>query len=250
MATATLTTPLTDEGLGGGEVMSLKQATDDVRRGFIRKVYGILATQLVVTAALAYPVANMDKQELQVRGPAISCLSLTLLIMTMCVMMCCSDFCRNYPWNYGLLSVMTFANGLLIGLVCSAYTAPSIVLAAGITGGTFFLLTVYAWNTKSDVTGFGMYLYAGLSVLLMGSFALSLVQMFGVEMPIFQQLIAVMGAMLFAFYIVFDTQMMMGSYGGHKLEFSVDDYAFAALNLYLDIINMFLYILELVGTRD
>eukprot|EP00438_Fugacium_kawagutii_P011117 Skav203188 [mRNA] locus=scaffold39:361567:361815:+ [translate_table: standard] len=55
---------------------------------------------------------------------------------------------------------------------------------------------------------------------------------------------------VFAFYIVFDTQLMLGSWGGHKLQFDIDDYAFAALNLYLDIINLFLYILEIVGTRE
>ena len=59
-----------------------------------------------------------------------------------------------------------------------------------------------------------------------------------------------MSQRIFAFYIVFDTQMMLGSWGGHKMEFSIDDYAFAALNLYLDIINFFLYILEIVGTRE
>jgi len=48
------------------------------------------------------------------------------------------------------------------------------------------------------------------------------------------------GALLFSFYIVYDTQKMLGSYGGHKVQFSVDDYCFAALNLYLDVINLFL----------
>lgn len=55
---------------------------------------------------------------------------------------------------------------------------------------------------------------------------------------------------VFAFYIVYDTQLMLGSWGGHKVEFSVDDYVFAAINLYLDLINLFQYILELIGTRD
>lgn len=95
-----------------------------------------------------------------------------------------------------------------------------------------------------------MYLFAALLVLLVASFALSMLQLFGLQMPLFQKAIAVMGSMLFAFYIVFDTQMMLGSWGGHKVEFSIDDYAFAALNLYLDIINFFLYILEIVGTRE
>jgi len=46
-------------------------------------------------------------------------------------------------------------------------------------------------------------------------------------------------------YLVFDTQLMLG--GKHKYALSPEEYIFAALNLYLDIINMFLYILSIVG---
>ena len=50
------------------------------------------------------------------------------------------------------------------------------------------------------------------------------------------------GAILFSFYLVYDTQMMMG--GDHKYSISPEEYVFAALALYLDIINLFLYILR------
>ena len=53
------------------------------------------------------------------------------------------------------------------------------------------------------------------------------------------------GALLFSMYIVYDTQLMMG--GKHKLSVSPEEYVFAALNLYLDIINLFLYILTIIG---
>ena len=50
-------------------------------------------------------------------------------------------------------------------------------------------------------------------------------------------------------YLVFDTQLMMG--GKHKYSISPEEYIFAALNLYLDIINLFLFILTIVqGSRD
>jgi len=56
------------------------------------------------------------------------------------------------------------------------------------------------------------------------------------------------GATLFSFYIVYDTQLIVG--GTHKKhQFSIDDYAFAALNLYMDIINLFLMLLSLLGNR-
>ena len=56
---------------------------------------------------------------------------------------------------------------------------------------------------------------------------------------------ASLGALLFSVYLVFDTQLMLG--GKHKYSISPEEYIFAALNLYLDIINIFLYILAIVG---
>ena len=56
---------------------------------------------------------------------------------------------------------------------------------------------------------------------------------------------ASIGALIFCCYLVFDTQLMLG--GKHKYSISPEEYIMAALNLYLDIINLFLYILMLVG---
>ena len=53
------------------------------------------------------------------------------------------------------------------------------------------------------------------------------------------------GAAIFGLYIVYDTQLMMG--GSHKYALSPEEYVFASLNLYLDIINLFMYILSIIG---
>ena len=57
---------------------------------------------------------------------------------------------------------------------------------------------------------------------------------------------ASLGAFVFSLYIVLDTQMMLG--GDHKYSLSPEEYVFAALNLYLDIINLFLYLLAIIGS--
>ena len=54
-----------------------------------------------------------------------------------------------------------------------------------------------------------------------------------------------MGAVIFSLYIIYDTQIMLG--GNHKYSLSPEEYIFAALNLYLDIINLFLYLLSIFG---
>ena len=56
---------------------------------------------------------------------------------------------------------------------------------------------------------------------------------------------ASLGALVFMMYIVYDTQLMMG--GKHKYSLSPEEYIFASLSLYLDIINLFMYILMIIG---
>ena len=56
------------------------------------------------------------------------------------------------------------------------------------------------------------------------------------------------GALIFSLYIVYDTQLMMG--GKHKYALDPEEYIFASLNLYLDIINLFMYILMIVGASS
>ena len=66
-----------------------------------------------------------------------------------------------------------------------------------------------------------------------------------VNVPFVNTIYSVFGAMLFSFYIIYDTQMIMG--GRHKkFSFTVDDFVVASISLYLDIINLFLYMMEIL----
>merc|ERR1711933_678320 len=120
---------------------------------------------------------------------------------------------------------------------------PSVLLAAGLTAGIFLLLTVYSMNTTADFTAPGPYLFVALSgLILFGLASCVLGFFFPGAYSLTQTIYAGVSAVLFSFHIVYHTQMIVG--GQHKHgEFSVDDYAFAALSLYIDIINIFLALL-------
>lgn len=112
-------------------------------------------------------------------------------------------------------------------------------------------LTVYAMQSKSDFTGSGPYLACCLLVLFGFGVILSIAASLGAQSPAFgfiQALYAGAGAMVFSFFIVYDTQMIIG--GKHQNEFCVDDYAMAAISLYIDVIQLFLALLRLAGSRD
>lgn len=66
--------------------------------------------------------------------------------------------------------------------------------------------------------------------------------------PILNLVYACIGALLFSVYLVYDTQLMIG--GKHKCSISPEEYIFAALNIYMDIINIFIYILSIIGASS
>lgn len=113
-------------------------------------------------------------------------------------------------------------------------------------------LTVYAAVTKNDFTGCGMYLFA----LLIGLVLMGIVAAFVPYDSAIHRAMAALGAVLFSFVIIYDTQLIFGTVSQgfnnsatRRIEFTVDMYAFAAYQLYLDFVNMFLYLLQLFGDR-
>lgn len=227
---------------------SVKNATVEIRNGFVRKVYGILSAQLILTVAVAAPFQLVPLTWIQ-NNLWLLYVSVAVTICTICAMSCCSNLTRKYPTNYLFLFVFTLFQGVLVGFASAAYTWQSVLLAAGITAGVFVMLTIYAWNTSEDFTGMGPYLFGALCSLCLFGFTISILALCGVQVKALTMVYNAIGVLIFVFYIIFDTQMILGAAGGHKYEFSIDDYVFAALNLYLDIINLFIYILSLVGER-
>jgi FtsH-binding integral membrane protein len=162
------------------------------------------------------------------------------------MLVCCQSNARVFPRNYLILSVFTVCESFFIASYCTLMQTDTIMLAMGMTAAITVGLSLFACQTKIDFTGIGGYLFAGLWALIVFGWIGGL---FWDTMPGMQPLYCFAGIFIFSLYIVYDTQLMMG--GDHKLAIGLDDYVFAALNIYLDIINLFLLILELLnGNRD
>lgn len=229
-----------------GESRSIKFAEREVRMGFVRKVYGILACQLLMTLAIAGYICSLPKQVMLANVWMMGA-SQWALIGIMLVMLCNPDMLRTFPGNYLFLFGLTFCEALLVGFVSATYTTRSVMLALWVTAFIFGGFSVYAWTTKEDFTGEGPYLIGFLIALCAMGFGLGLAQVFGVHMPMMTKLYCAGGVVLFSMFIVYDTQKIVGVLGGHKHELSIDDYVAAALMLYLDIINIFVELLQLLG---
>jgi FtsH-binding integral membrane protein len=133
----------------------------------------------------------------------------------------------------------------MLGVVCAAYALDSILIAVGMTAMLTLGLVAYATTTKRDFTGAGPYLFMSLWMLMLYGLMLSF---FPTLRQSVQTAYSLIGVVIFSFYVVFDVQLIMG--GKHaKYRFGVDEFVFAALSVYLDIVNLFLYFLELFGRQ-
>merc|ERR1712146_85479 len=168
----------------------------------------------------------------------------------MLVLLCCLNGARQYPTNMIVLGIFTLGESLFLAVISAQYTAWSVCLATGTTVIVVGVLTLFACTTKIDFTGMGMYLYVSLMCLsLFGFIGIFFVVGTSYKMAQYYQLgYACIGCLIFSLYLVYDTQLIIG--GQHKkFQFTVDEYVFAALNIYIDIVQLFLYILQMLGDR-
>lgn len=114
-----------------------------------------------------------------------------------------------------------------------------VVQALVITVGVFVGLTLFTFQTKLDFSGLGPFLFAGL----MGLITAGLVNIFIPFGQSFDLAIACGGVLIFSGYILYDTQQIMK-------RLSIDEPVLASLSLYLDFLNLFLYILRIVSREN
>ena len=118
---------------------------------------------------------------------------------------------------------------------------PVVLIAALMTFAIVLSLSLYAIFTKEDfTTKWGI-----LIVLLVAMLILGIVSIFAWS-PFLDNLYCCLGVIVFGIYLVIDTQMIIG---GRKMQLSMDDYVVGALILYIDIIQIFLYLLELLSKK-
>ncbi|KAI5637481.1 inhibitor of apoptosis-promoting bax1 domain-containing protein [Phthorimaea operculella] len=235
-------------GLGeDGEVKGFDFTEASIRRSFIRKVYSILMCQLLVTMSFIalFLYHTPTKIWVQQRGMPIFWVAFIVMIVCLIAMACCEGVRRKPPTNFIFLGLFTLAESFLLGVSASMHEADAVMMAVGITAAICLALTLFAFQTKWDFTMMGGILLCGAVVLMLFGIVLIFIDKSKTTQLIYGSL----GALLFAFYLVYDTQLMMG--GKHKYSISPEEYIFAALNLYLDIVNMFMYILTIISaSRD
>jgi hypothetical protein len=219
-------------GIGYGE--------NQLRWGFIRKVYGILAAQIALTTAVsAVTVLYAPINEL-LRGN--SGLLLFLIFAPFILLWPLHVYQQKHPLNFIFLGLFTASLSLTVGVTC-ANTEGRIVLEALIlTSAVVLALTGYTfWASKKgkDFSFLGPILFTSLFIL----FLTGLIQAFFPLGSTSAAIYSSMGAIIFSGYIVYDTDNLIK-------RFTYDEYIWASVTLYLDVLNLFLTILRMLKQEN
>jgi len=225
-----------------------------VRHQFVQKVYSLLSCQLLATIAIGAGIMQVGQAWVTANPSMLILILVGSFVLTsgvMCTMWCNPQLTRKSPQNYLLLGLFTLGKALLVGFISLQYTQESVLIAIGITALVVFGLTLFACQTTYDFTGLGVYLFAAVLVLCGFGFVLAIAAMLGAAgsaaFETLHLLYAAGGALLFSFYIIYDTQKIVG--GKHAHKYGIDDYVMATINLYIDIIELFMFLLQIFGKR-
>ena len=241
-------------------------AIDEGLRAYMNKVYGLMSVAMLITGAVAWVLANMamttdaaqavaqigtDKYLTQF-GALIytSPLKWVLMFAPLLVVFAFGAMINRLSLQaaQGVFWLYSALVGASISSIFLVFTGTSIAQTFLVTAIAFAGLSLYGYTTKRDLTGMGSFLIMGLIGLIVAS----LVNIFLASSAL-QFAISVIGVLIFAGLTAYDTQKIKLVYlqlANSDQEFLGKAAIMGALNLYLDFLNMFMFLLQFLGNRE
>jgi len=213
---------------------------------YISRTFGWMFVGLLVTFLLGWYMAASG---MVFRLFAIPYVSILLLVAEVAVVLILSA--RIHKQSVGVSRVLFFAYAVLNGLVFSAYfviyDVANVILVFGLTALFFGGFALYGRFTHTDLSRLRPFLIGGLIFLLVGGLVLMLFDISALE-----RLVCMVGIVIFLCFTAYDTQKIKKNYQYFSRDAALLERAsiYSALQLYLDFINLFLYLLRFLGSRS
>ena len=228
-------------------------------RAYMLRVYNWMASGLLVTGVVAYGIANTSlinafyplvqtpfgytHQPTALAMIAMFAPLAFVLVLSLGVNKLSSTAAQALFWVFCAAMGASLTNIFLI------YTSESIVRVFFITAGTFAATSIFGYTTKTDLTKMGGFLFMGL----IGIIIASLVNIFLASSAL-QFAISIIGVVVFTGLTAYDTQRIKADYVQYAYAMGTDGVAkrsvYDALSLYLNFINLFMLLLQLLGNRN
>ena len=210
----------------------------------MRKVFVWMALALVITGVTAYGVATTPS--LLIAIVTNKALFWGLIIAELALVFAVSGAINRLSLATATLLFVLYSvvNGATLSVIFLAYSMPAIIQTFFITAGTFGVMALVGYTTKTDLTSLGKLLFMALIGLVIAT----VVNMF-VGSTGFDYILSYVGVLIFVGLTAYDTQkikqmcMQAPDAGEHMQKLAL----LGALSLYLDFINLFLYLLRIFG---
>ncbi len=230
----------------GADAGTQSAAYDAGLRSYMLSVYNYMACGVLLTGLVAWAFARSGMAAEIMYGPGI--LKYVLMFAPLAFVMVMS-FGLNKLSTFALQSTFwAFAAvmGLSMSTVFLVFTGASIASTFFATSAAFAGLSLYGYTTKKDLSGMGTFLIMGV----VGIFVASIINIF-LKSGTLNLVISAIGVLVFAGLMAYDTQKIKSMYsyvaGTDMMGKTV---IMGALNLYLDFVNMFQFLLSFMGSRD
>ncbi len=220
-------------------------------RAFMLGVYNKLAIGLVIAGALAWTVGNVPAVTSLLYVPTATGYSITMLGLALqflpLVLIFGSMFFMKNPTAGGtslLYWAVVSSMGASLGWIFLRYTGDSVASTFFVTAAAFGGLSLFGYTTKKDLSGMGSFLIMAVIGLIIAS----VVNMFLASSMLYW-IITYAGVLIFSGLIAYDTQKLKMTYyaiGGDRNALGVAT-SFGALNLFIDFVNLFLFLLRIFG---
>lgn len=214
---------------------------------FLNWVYGWMTSGLLLTGVIAFWISSLPVQTLSKLMPMMT----VFLIAEVITVMVLSWGLRKISATAAVLLFFVYAalNGVTMSVIFLAYELGSVAKVFFITTATFGAMSVVGYTTKRDLSGLGTFFMMGLIGLVIAG----IVNIFWYN-SMAEMVISVIGVLLFVGLTAYDTQkikLMALEYSDGNLDKATARKIsiIGALELYLDFVNMFLYLLRLMGRR-
>jgi FtsH-binding integral membrane protein len=221
---------------------------DEGLRAHMNKVYGLMSVAMLITGGVAYAVGTNEQLLAAIFG---SPLKWVVMFAPLVVVFAFSAMLNRLSAGAAQAVFWGFAAlmGLSISFIFAVYTGVSIAQTFLVTAIAFAGLSLYGYTTKKDLSGWGTFLIMGVIGLIVASIVNIFLQSEAVTFAV-----SLLGVLIFAGLTAYDTQnikntyLQMASHG--QVEWLQKAAIMGALQLYLDFLNMFMFLLQFMGNRE
>ncbi|MDG1868864.1 MAG: Bax inhibitor-1/YccA family protein [Yoonia sp.] len=221
---------------------------DEGLRTHMNKVYGTMSVGLLLTFAAAWAVGNnaaMMNTLFTGFTRYIVMFAPLIMVFAFGAMINRLSAAGAQLFFYAFSAVM----GVSISYIFAIYTGVSVAQTFLVTSIAFAGLSLWGYTTKKDISGWGSFLIMGIIGLIVAS----LVNIW-LQSPAIMFAVSAIGVLIFAGLTAYDTQKIKNEYIAHAMnadsEWLGKAAIMGALNLYLDFINMFMFLLSFLGNRE